>query len=390
MVKRTVFALAAALFAACGRTPAIPFDAGIRTQFRIVDATADVGQYSSTALDADGLPGIAYYDRTNGDLKYAHLNPTGIWDLTVVDQIGDVGTFARLRYASNGMPHIIYYDETNRKPKYAFFNGAEWTTTEIGYPRDGGRFLDMRLDLNDVARYTFISEGTFNLEYAIYKSGQPDAQGFTIDEGTRGTGSGGNISQSTCLRLRDVGADQFPVVVYYHASFGQLRLAFYQPDHPRASKGGLTQGWVYRLLDGSFTEKLGADVGMFNDCTLRGNELHVSYYDATNENVKYAYYNFASEESRVEVVDTDGVVGQGTSIVLDSSNIPTIAYYDATNNDLKLAVRTQGQGWRKARVDLKGVVGTYPSMVALDNGQVGISYRDFSRRALKFAVVTAY
>lgn len=388
-IVNTLILCALIAFVGCGRSDPPAIQSGIQALFRIVDATADVGQFSSIKLNENGQPGISYYDLTNGDLKFAQLEPAGTWDITVVDEVGDVGKYSSLQFASTGYPHIAYYDVTNRRPKYAYYNGVEWTFVPIGYPRQGGQYIDMVLDDNDIARLSFISEGTFNLEYALYLAGQPDAQGFTIDEGTRGTGRGGNVSQNTCIQLRRDGVEQFPVIVYYQASYGQLMLAYFDPTHPSAIATGIHTGWVYRVLDGNYSTRAGEDVGMWADCSLMGDQLHVSYFDATAENQKYAFVDLATDELYNETVDNNGLLGQGSSVAVNSDGLAHIAYYDATNNDLKLALRTP-RGWTTRRVDLAGIVGTFPSMIAFGDGQVGISYQDFGAHALKFALVRPY
>jgi len=49
-----------------------------------VDSSADVGKYSSIALDGDGIAHISYFDDDSNDLKYAHQVPEG-WDTEVAD-----------------------------------------------------------------------------------------------------------------------------------------------------------------------------------------------------------------------------------------------------------------------------------------------------------------
>lgn len=82
--------------------------------------TANVGQYSSIALDANGYVYIAYYDATNGNLKYAS-NKTGVWSDAIVDSTGDVGKYASIKVRNQKM-YISYYDATNRNLKCAIFS----------------------------------------------------------------------------------------------------------------------------------------------------------------------------------------------------------------------------------------------------------------------------
>jgi hypothetical protein len=62
---------------------------------------------------------------------------------------------------------------------------------------------------------------------------------------------------------------------------------------------------------------------------------HISYWDATNEDLKYAYRDASGWH--IVAVDTAGSVGSFTSLALDGSGCPHISYYDGTNGDLKYA-----------------------------------------------------
>jgi len=82
-----------------------------------VDAIATAGQPPSLALDAVGLPRIAYY--SNGDLLYSWRDANGTWSTTLVDGNGDAGFSPSLALNSQGNPRIAYLDAVSKRPRYA-------------------------------------------------------------------------------------------------------------------------------------------------------------------------------------------------------------------------------------------------------------------------------
>ena len=78
------------------------------------------------------------------------------------------------------------------------------------------------------------------------------------------------------------------------------------------------------------------DIGWYTSLALDSNgHPHISYYDYTNGDLKYAIWTGSSWN--IESVDTDGNVGRYTSIALDNNDNPYISYYDYSKGDLKYA-----------------------------------------------------
>jgi len=92
----------------------------------VVDSSGVTGQGSAMAL-VDGLPVIAYYDRSNQDLKLARCSNEACTAsvLSVVDSVGVVGSGVNsIAVAPGGADYdarigITYYDETNQALKIA-------------------------------------------------------------------------------------------------------------------------------------------------------------------------------------------------------------------------------------------------------------------------------
>jgi hypothetical protein len=108
----------------------------------------------------------------------------------------------------------------------------------------------------------------------------------------------------------------------------------------------------------------------------------IAYYDATNDNLKYASRSAAGIWT-IEVVDTTGNVGSYCSLALSSANVPRIAYYDATNGNLKYASKS-GSTWVREVVATLNDVGRYCSLVLDSGNNPHISYYDASNQDLKY------
>jgi hypothetical protein len=94
------------------------------------------------------------------------------------------------------------------------------------------------------------------------------------------------------------------------------------------------------------------------------NKVHISYYDATNQDQKYA--TNASGSWVTQTIDSEGNVGGFTSLAVDSNNKVHISY---GGGYIKYATNTSGL-WLNQTVD----VGYYPSLAVDSNNKVHISY----------------
>ena len=111
-------------------------------------------------------------------------------------------------------------------------------------------------------------------------------------------------------------------------------------------------------------------------------EPHISYYDADQGDLYYAYLNSKGDWVN-EKVDYEGDVGMYSSIGI-IGDMPVIAYYDYTYGRLKLAYKKNGI-WNIKVIDNGNETGAWCDLAVDVNGMVNISYIDQNNHDLKFA-----
>jgi hypothetical protein len=177
-----------------------------------------------------------------------------------------------------------------------------------------------------------------------------------------------------------------PVVSYYDATNGDLKLA-------TCTGGclGATPTWVITTVDRD------GQVGWYSSLQLDGGNPVISYYDVGSGALKLATCTAACATPAptwvIKTIDSSSAdTGRFPSLQLNGGN-PVIGYRDRTNGDLKLATctaacATAASAWVITTVDSAGDVGRFVSM-QLNGDRPVIAYFDFTNGTVKLATCTS-
>jgi hypothetical protein len=111
------------------------------------------------------------------------------------------------------------------------------------------------------------------------------------------------------------------------------------PDGSVVCQAGALNRAIAPTGNANATLDSAGDVGLYTSVTIGTDGLGlISYYDATNGDLKVAHCNnLACTSATVNTPDSAGDVGLYTSVTIGFHGLPLISYYDATNGDLKAA-----------------------------------------------------
>lgn len=323
---------------------------------KTLDSTGDVGSYASVTVDPDsGITYVSYYDATNKDLRMAEYVGSGgncgsnnNWSCETIDFNGDVGQYSSISISPfEGEPGIAYYDSTNGALKYAYRDcdpSCNWiiSTIDVGVPaafRFKGLYTSLTYDSGSKPYIAYHYSRLFSDESLMVAYSRPNGncgvdsaanqwQCDTID-------SGDGVGMYTSI---DIDSDDKPHIAYYDRGKIGLKYARLGGVDTNCGPGN---AWSCRVIDGS-------DYGMYASLYVdqsAGDLPHIAYYDKTNGKLKYAYYSLSDgncginlgtfkNEWRCETIDDMGTSTHpmGVSLAVDEAGYPFIAYQNSAGS----------------------------------------------------------
>jgi hypothetical protein len=168
-----------------------------------------------------------------------------------------------------------------------------------------------------------------------------------------------------------------PAISYYDATNTHLKYAY-----SSNAQGDAT--WTTLDVDTNPNE------GQYSSLAVINGNPAISYYDQTNK-LQYAYSDTVDGSSGWHVVTADGNAESGIySALADINGFPAVAHFNGSTHVLSYTYSTQpdgSSGWNTVTVDFVGTTGLHPSLAEI-NGKPAISYWDNTNGDLRYAYST--
>jgi hypothetical protein len=338
-------------------------------------------QYVSLAIDPSGTPHISYFDEKNQRIMYATF-ANGAWTTKKVTDAVGYGSVL-LAFDPAGNPAIGYGGyHINMGLEYAHLDGSAWSFEKVadgvGWGKIGeagtGYFSSLVID----------PEGNPHIVYNNGMKGDSASLMYATKNGT--------VWTNTVISQKEQNYNPSMVL----DRDGLLHVAWIPIDSSGSIKYAEQDGsgnWLVKSVANTYDSSSdknrhpGYQLSLALDSA--GNP-HISYYDTSDRDLKYVSWN--GTDWNTETVPSTVDVGKFSSLAIDGSDQPFIAYYDATDKELRFATKNPGTDrWSIHTVDnsqeqvYQCGVGEYSSLALDSSGHPDIAYYDCPNHALKYA-----
>jgi hypothetical protein len=359
------------------------------------------GEFSSLAIDSTDKPHISY--KGNGwEVRYAHWTGSS-WDIESIYPNPQVVDSTSLVLDSNNNPHIVYADRYNEELVYATRTSDGWTAESVDSSLGSIWDASFELDGEDnphitISSYTISSDTSiqYDFEYYTLTNGVWNSEPINTDSSIKvaehslklDTNNNPHVSyqaQDTtnsdyAIRYAALRNNQWQVEILDTESdyFAFPSIALDSNNYPSIcylldrdldyeyyshyDYDLKYVKWSGTLWNSEIADTGSGKVGTYSSIAIDGNDdLHVSYYDEVHGDLRYAFYSDGIWELSLIAAGAYGPgyrhshdVGLWTSIAVDSSEQPHIAYhvpfYNADfgyNDKLQYAQKIETEWYRE-------------------------------------------
>ena len=323
---------------------------------------ADFGIDVALTVNRSGEYHIASFDQANAKLIYTYFNRS--WTSESLDGVGVYGRFAEIALDPNtNQPAICALEDRFISCWFKQTTGV-WTKRQIQQVTDSANradyFTDIGLVIDDQGVATVSFYDQLNSQLMVSSSDGDHAIWSNSVVATNG-GQYHSISLTPS---------------------GQVRLALQTNDQAFYAQQADTGLWQLELIDSDLGAGSGIQMQIGND-----NRPQLVYFK--NGNIIYAKKsNQQWQTSVVDTVETNNIFG----FAIDQYFQPHISYYDATQNTLKYADRIvnrsggQAESWRIEKPSANDNVGRYSDLSLDVYGRSTIAYYDAQNEKVLFYV----
>jgi hypothetical protein len=338
----------------------------------IAEPGDDVGWDTDIAVDLLGRPHISYFDRTNGDLKYAVRRLDGTWLIQAIDSAGTTGRFSSIALDTAERPLIAYM--TTRDAMKSYVKVARANQVNPMVPSDWDLIVVDEAPVPclpaDCAAGSACLEDSGTCETQDDPVNCEDQDGHQCPDGEVCVAANCEKEmRASSLEVLPPGvglfvnlalyADDSPAVGYYDNTNGNLKFAWYLPGAGTFSPPVILAG-----EDGSGNDlgNLGSDVSMH--IVVPDETVHISFQDVDLGDLYYLAFSGQDTQNAVmELVDVGARdangdpadragaagalhrVGNFATIRVDSWGCPRVVYQDGTSLDMLYAMRNAAGVW---------------------------------------------
>ncbi|MCS6900298.1 MAG: hypothetical protein RMJ98_11570, partial [Myxococcales bacterium] len=338
----------------------------------------DVGLWTSIAIGEGDKPMVAYYDVTNGALKFASLDGDK-WSSYTLQQKpkAQIGRYAKMLLVG-GKPVIAYFFYEPGQGGFAI-SGVRVARAKSAVPTAPGdwTFEDAFVNQQTPCRAS-LCEGNTKCNLATGKC-QPVVDGCDKcgSDAACFAGDGGPQCQAIATAAKPeayLNATGLYVAAALLPSKSDIGLAFYDRIRGNVWVAKKEGTWVAKLVDGQNGDNPGTDTGDMGIGTSLAiddkGDWHLAYVSGLDETLRYLFLPQGNPSASSTVVDYGGppnvnepsadknLVGDDSSIRVAGGKI-TIAYQNATAGRLRVAISSDGKVWSRTEVQQPGKFAGY-------------------------------